>query len=261
MNLTLVIRCGSDPRVFDCIQSVDEDVEILVSAKDDPEFLDSLDDAGVRHCVSESGNLSIVSNEGIAHASNDRIFLTDSDTVLCKGCLEFVDSGLDDHDVVSARILFDSDRTLSSKWVSNARSFVNSKDLAFTPGLGLDRRVADSIGGFIFDPKVRFAVDANLDYRLTKSGMDVFHSQDACIIHSKESVKHDLMAARRIGKGVAVGASSLHSMYPDISERKIRKDLKAVHPHDYPDIIHRYGIGTVLYQIIWDLNYHIGKGI
>ena len=89
----------------------------------------------------------------------------------------------------------------------------------------------------------------------------MFHSQDACIIHSKESVKHDLMAARRIGKGVAVGASSLHSMYPDISERKIRKDLKAVHPHDYPDIIHRYGIGTVLYQIIWDLNYHIGKGI
>ena len=28
------------------------------------------------------------------------------------------------------------------------------------------------------------------------------------------------MAARRIGKGVAVGASSLHTMYPDISEKK-----------------------------------------
>ena len=28
MDMTLVVRCGSDPKVFDCISSVDEDVEI-----------------------------------------------------------------------------------------------------------------------------------------------------------------------------------------------------------------------------------------
>ncbi len=255
-----MIRCGSDPRVFDCIQSVDEEVDIMISAKDDPVFLDSLRDAGVRYCVSESNNLSVVSNDGIEHALNDRVFLTDSDTVLCKGCLEAIDAGLDDHDVVSAEIVFDSGHSMVSRWISNSRSYVNSKDLAFTPGLGMDRRISDRIGGFIFDPNVRFAVDANLDYRIRRSGIDVQFDSGARIIHSMETVRHDLMAARRIGKGVVAGAMDLHRMYPSIPENTIRRDLKAVHVGDYPEIIRRYGPGTMLYQIIWDMNFYIGRG-
>ena len=89
--------------------------------------------------TSPPGNLSVVSNVGIDAARHDLVFLTDSDTLLCSGCLEAVHSGLQRAPFVNARIEFAHDGTRASRLVSEARDFVNSKDLAFTPGLGLDR--------------------------------------------------------------------------------------------------------------------------
>lgn len=184
MDMTLVVRCGSDPKVFDCISSVDEDVEILVSSIPDPDFEDRLRESGVNVCTSPSGNLSVASNTGIMSASFDKVFLTDSDTILAKGCLSTVYELLDEYPVVCARIVFEDDGTRLSRRVADARSFVNSKKLAFTPGLGFDRRVAGSIGGYMFDDDVPFAVDANLDFRLKHNGIPVSYGSTATIQHS-----------------------------------------------------------------------------
>lgn len=259
MDMTLVIRCGSDPKVFDCISSVDEDVEILVSTIPDPEFEDRLREAGASVCTSPPGNLSVASNVGIASATNDRVFLTDSDTVLAKGCLSTVYGLLNEYPVVCARIEFEDDGTRRSRKVAAARSFVNSKELAFTPGLGFDRRISDSIGGYMFDDGVPFAVDANLDFRLKHNGIPVSYGSDAAISHSVESVRHDMVAARRIGAGVQKGAESLKTMYPEVPFKNIRRSLKAVHWRDYPAIIARHGLGTAIYQARWDLNFYIGR--
>ena len=259
MDMTLVVRCGSDPKVFDCISSVDEDVEILVSSIPDPDFEDRLRESGVNVCTSPSGNLSVASNTGIMSASFDKVFLTDSDTILAKGCLSTVYELLDEYPVVCARIVFEDDGTRLSRRVADARSFVNSKKLAFTPGLGFDRRVAGSIGGYMFDDDVPFAVDANLDFRLKHNGSPVSYGSTATIQHSMESVRHDMVAARRIGAGVQKGAERLEIMYPDVPFKEIRRSLKAVHWNDYPTIISQYGLGTALYQAVWDLNFYIGR--
>ena len=111
----------------------------------------------------------------------------------------------------------------------------------------------------MFDDGVPFAVDANLDFRLKHNGIPVSYGSDAAISHSVESVRHDMVAARRIGAGVQKGAESLKTMYPEVPFKEIRRSLKAVHWRDYPDIIARHGLGTAIYQVRWDLNFYIGR--
>ena len=115
------------------------------------------------------------------------------------------------------------------------------------------------MGGYFFDEEVPFAVDANLDYRIRRNGVPVVHDSGARIVHGIETVEHDMVAARRIGAGVRAGARSLARMYPDTSERRIGHDLKAVHTGDYPDILRTKAMGVLLYQMRWDLNFHIGR--
>ena len=259
MDLSLVIRSGRDEKVLDCIGSVDEDVDIVVSTVPDPDFCDLVESTGARTVTSTPGNLSVVSNIGIDAARYDMVFLTDSDTLLCSGCLEAVRGGLERAPFVNARIEFAHDGTRTSRLVSEARDFVNSKDLAFTPGLGLDRRAGGLVGGYFFDEEVPFAVDANLDYRIRRNGVPVVYDSGARIVHGTETVEHDMVAARRIGAGVRAGAGSLARMYPDTPESRIGHDLKAVHMGDYPRILREKGMGVLLYQMRWDLNFYLGR--
>ena len=68
-----------------------------------------------------------------------------------------------------------------------------------------------------------------------------------------------MVAARRIGAGVRAGARSLARMYPDTSVIRIGHDLKAVHMGDYSGILRRKGLGVLLYQMRWDLNFYLGR--
>lgn len=259
MDLSLVIRSGLDPKVLDCISSVDEDVDIVVTTVPDHDFCDLVRTTGARVVTSPPGNLSVASNVGIKSAKNDKIFMTDSDTILCRGCLEAVHHGLQSAPFVKARIEFVQNGTRASRLVAESRDYVNSKNLAFTPGLGLDRSCSELVGGYFFDEAAPFAVDANLDYRIRHNGIHVIYDSDARIMHGAETVEHDMVAAKRIGAGVRRGAKTLGKLYPETSESRILHDLKAVHLTDYPEILRKKGFDVLFYQFRWDINFYKGR--
>ena len=259
-DITVVIRCKSDDRVFDCIRTVGDDAEVMVSVSPDEVFEDELTSRGIPYCVSGAGNLSVTSNAGIAASRTEKVVVTDSDTLFGEGTVTAMSEALDDFQVCRARLLFETSRDIRlSGPVSNAREFVNSKRLAFTPGLGMRKTVGGMVGGRIFDEASPFAVDANLNYRLNRAGIEVCYL-DRTITHRAEDVRHDLRAARRIGDGVVRGSESLYGFYGGAVDRgEIRRSLKAVHFRDYPQILRRYGVPTMLYQALWDASFYLGE--
>jgi glycosyltransferase involved in cell wall biosynthesis len=259
MELSVVIRCKDDERVFDCINSIDEDVEIIVVLNENDIFKHKLEQMGVSCCVSPPENLSTVSNIGFLAAKADKVIITDSDTIFYPGCIKKMDDALNDHKVVRAKLLFRSCKDIRfSDIVSEARDFVNSLPLVYTPGIAVRKDILPEVGGFLFNENVPFAVDADLNYRINKAGLDVSFLSDAIIQHDCEVLKHDLKAARRIGRGCRKSAESLGKYYNNSDENAIGKYLKGVKTRHYPDLIRDKGIKVFLYQIVWDFNFYFG---
>lgn len=258
-EFSVVIRCGCDPRIFDCIASIDEDVDIVVSTIDNSEFLEKLKSNGVRYCTTPPGNLSLVSNEGIEHAKYEKVMVTDSDTIFKPGCIRYLYNALDRVPVARPQLDFrTSEKGCFSKYIANARKFVNSKQVAFTPGLAFRKEIKDKIGGYYFDDSVPFAVDADLNYRLHFYNVPVEYFGGPGILHDAECLKHDLKAAKRIGNGTKISSEKL-SKKTGTDTKKILHSLKAVHHNDYSEIRHKFGAGTLLYQMVWDLNFYWGR--
>lgn len=255
---SIVIRCKDDERVFDCITSIDEDVEIIVVMNENPDLQQRLDGIDVICRISAPGNLSVVSNIGFETATTDKIIITDSDTVFGKGCIYQMILGLDSYDIVKAPLRFGRNTDLLSYEVAEARDYVNSLPVVYTPGIAVSRDLPDRIKGFLFDNTIPFAVDANLNFRIQRGGIPVLYLRDVWIEHSAENVQHDLNAARRIGAGCRESAKRLICLYPELTEREIGGALKGVKFRHYPDLLGKKGIRVFIYQIIWDINFYAG---
>lgn len=257
-DASVVIRCNNDERVFQCISSIDADVEIIVVMNENQELQQRLEKLGAICCISPPGNLSVVSNIGFEEATSDSVIITDSDTIFSKTCVREMIQGLAAYDVVRAPLHFQRSTHVLSREIAEARDFVNSLPVVYTPGIGVTKRLPDRIKGFLFDDLVPFAVDANLTYRIQKEGVPVLFLQDVWIDHAAEDVRHDLQAARRIGAGNKISVERLHSLYPQETRCRIRKSLKGVKIGKYPEILRKKGVRVFFYQILWDINYNAG---
>ncbi|MCQ1537139.1 hypothetical protein FTO70_15945 [Methanosarcina sp. KYL-1] len=259
MGISIVIRCKDDERVFRCIDSIDEKAEIIVVLNHNPDLQKRLEQKGIICCISPPSNLSIVSNIGFFASTTGKVIITDSDTVFLTGCINKINKALDNHKVARARLTFDVNNELPfSKVVAEARDYVNSLPLVYTPGIGVRKDLVRDIGNFLFNENVPFAVDADLDYRIKKAGIDVLFLQDALIQHSAEGIKHDIKAALRIGSGCRVSAETLSRIFNGSNPDMIGKHLKGVKFSHFPDLIRKKGIVVFLYQIIWDIHFYIG---
>ena len=260
MDISVVIRCGDDDRVFQCIESIDEDVEVIVSISRNDELQEKLEKLGIKYCLSPRKNLSKTSNIGFENATYNKVIITDSDTVFEKKCIQKLNDALDYNKVACAGIRFMTDlSTMGSNLIAETRDYVNSKKLVFTPGIAVRKDILEDIGGFLFDEEVPYAVDANLDYRIKKAGIPVsWLINDAYIKHSHESLKHDLKAAYRIGKGCREGVFNLrqHPQYKDIKWN----ELKATKLTDIKQVFLEKGIFAGMYQTIWDFVFYMGYG-
>jgi glycosyltransferase involved in cell wall biosynthesis len=259
--MSVVIRCGDDERVFKCIESIDEDVEIIVSTCDNSAFQRKLDARSLDYVVSPRGNLSVVSNIGFDAAKYDRVLITDSDTTFEKGCIFKMFQALDEYKVVRAKLRFKERSDLSlSRVVAEARDYVNSLPLVYTPGIAVRKDLLPDIGGFLFNPPVPYAVDADLDYRIKNSKIPVKFLDDAVIYHDAEDLKHDMKAAYRIGRGCAVSSIHLPNLIKtsDKNHWATVKKLKGVKFRNYRDVLDRKGTVVLAYQLLWDTLFYAG---
>ncbi len=257
MDLSVVIRCGDDWRVFDCIESIDEPVEIIVALSENPDLQKELESRAIRYCVTPRRNLSLTSNMGIENASFEKVVITDSDTVFEPGCIRDLYHTLDEYPIVRARLRFASGQSgIMSRIVAEARDYVNSLRLVYTPGVAIKKDVVADLGGFVFNDIVPYAVDADLNYRIQASKTRVKFADKAVLNHCAESYRHDLKAAYRIGKGCAISFLSLRKI-PEFSAIRWN-DLKGVRLGRLPDVLIRKGALVLAYQIIWDYCYWLG---
>lgn len=259
IKLSLIIRCCNDWRIFECIRSIDENIEVIVSICHGKKIIEKLRKLQIKYVISPHGNLSTTSNNGLKLTSFEKIIITDSDTKFKKTAIRRVYDALDEYDFVSMRIDFEFNSAFS-KLVAKARQYVNSKPVIFTPGIGFRKSSIEKIGGYLFDPKVPFAVDAELTFRIKYYKLKYTLLNEAEISHNSELLRHDLKAAYRIGKGCKKGETILRSIYATNSSYHnfTNYNLKAVRFNDYTQITKSYGFGVLLYQIVWDFLFYIG---
>jgi len=255
---TVVIRCKDDERVFDCIKSIDESVEIIVVMNPNEDLERRLGDIGVICKHSPPGNLSIVSNIGFESASADKIIITDSDTIFGEKCIFAMIEGLNEYDVVRSPLRFGRRDEFLSRELAEARDYVNSLPVVYTPGIAVSRTLPEKIKGYLFDDAIPFAVDANLNFRIHQENVPVLYLEYVWISHSAESVKHDLKAARRIGSGCRESSKRLVTLYPEIPEMEIGHALKGVKRSHYYDLFKKKGLRVFLYQLLWDIAFYRG---
>ena len=261
MNISIIIRCGDDERVFKCIESIDEDVEVVVSISENPVLQEKLSSKGIPYCLVPRGNLSVVSNIGFNQTKNDRVIITDSDTIFEKGCIGRMHDALDDFRVVRATLKFkDSLNVPFSKIVAKARDYVNSLPLVYTPGIAVRKSLIPDIGGFLFNDPVPFAVDADLNHRIKCAGIPVKFLKDAVLYHDAEGVFHDMKAAFRIGKGCMTSAIHLsgYAMFNGQKPADILRELKGVRLYHLPELVRTKGIRILFYQMVWDALFYSG---
>jgi len=255
--ISIVIRCHNDHHVFDCIKSIDEEVEVIVSMTDNYKIKKKLNELGIKSIIVPKGNLSITSNCGMVIAKNDIIIITDSDTVFKKNSIRNVYNALGYYDAARFKVIFQYKKeSLTSIIVANARDFIYKKPLFFTPGVAIKKSIIPKIGNFLFNNAVPWAVDADLTYRMSKAKIQIKYMKNSIIFHKPIKLKHDIKAAFRIGMGVKVSVRELSKRYKN--KREIKKKLKAVKIEDYFKLLEKKGILVMFYQILWDIFFFLG---
>ena len=204
MDLTLIIACRDDPRIFDLLDSRDIDVPTIVSIVPNQQLEQELEGRGVSIIHSIPGNVSVSYNLGIDAARTSRVFILDSDCTLNPGCLELINRILDHALVARAFVRFESspDVFLSQHAAKMRHSHNNRIPIpAYTPGLALRKEVASRLGGYFFDDRIFWASDSELSRRLLRAGIEIAYCPEAIVTHSPISLYHEMRSAFKLGMG------------------------------------------------------------
>lgn len=256
MKLSVIIKCSNDERIFRCLKSIDEEVEIIIAMTPNKRLERIFSKMKIKHCITPRGNLSVTSNAGIEMATHDVFILMDSDSVFEKGCLRQIYEKLRTNLVVKPKIIFLARKgSLLSQILASGRDYENRKELvAYTPGLGLSKKLARHIGGYFFQEKVCWSEDSELDNRIKKAKIPIYDLSEATLYHDPVTLKHELRGAFQfgVGKRQAVifsheeGVNFLKSM---LSGGKFKYIC---------DLSRTKGGLTVLYMTVWKFFYYLG---
>ena len=215
IDLSIVIPCKDDPRVLDCIASIDRPCEVVVVINGSSDaFFDDIEPRltarGARVERLMPANLSAALQHGVVTAAHDGILFMDADCLFLPAAItrlvNAMTAGDAAHQVFKGRVDF----APGSGWLSSliARSryrHTSAPPTAFKPPLLVDRRIAPRIGGYFFDPRLRWKEDADLDWRIRQAGISVVAVADAGIQHAALTPREDLRSNFRYGVGAALG--------------------------------------------------------
>jgi glycosyltransferase involved in cell wall biosynthesis len=213
MSLSVIIPCRDDVALADCVRSVDADAEVVVVLNGSPPafaaWVEGELDGRARLLRLERPNLARALEEGIRGAAHDRVLLMDSDCVLAPGAIaataQAMDAGDPGAEVYRGRILFDPGRTRGTALVARSRRQRQGGQLmAYKPPLALWRGLAPRLGGHVFDARLPWKEDADLDHRVRRAGIRVV-PVDGCVIHHAPlSIAGDLRSTFCYGMGAAI---------------------------------------------------------
>lgn len=223
--LSIVIPCKDDWAVIDCVASIPDGFPIAIvfngCADGFPEaVLSRIPRDGVLHRVLDEANLSLALETGVWMAPGDRVLLMDADCVFAPGAVEeaaaAMDGGTPLDEVFKGRVLFRDDGGLRSRLVARSRQHHTAEVLtAYKPPLALDRRIAARIGGYLFDRRLVWREDADLDHRIRQAGIAIRPVEGCLIHHEPLEIASDLRSTFRYGMGEAL-ADALGKTLTDV---------------------------------------------
>jgi glycosyltransferase involved in cell wall biosynthesis len=208
MELSILIRCSDDPRLFNCLDSIDLPCQVIVSITPNLELQKELEMRGITYALSPKGNPAATTVEGLRYCHYPTILLVDCDCVFFPGALKRMYVLAQSADIVRPNIEFES-INLSSYATRLARDFQYTYfDFVYEPGLLLKLdRVLPLIGGYLFTPLAPFTPDGELDYRLRqpeiRKELKITTDRERTIIHAALPFRKHLHSYWRYGASEA----------------------------------------------------------
>lgn len=217
MRVSIVIPVSSDTEVINCIKSIDEVVEVIVSLNKPTKIVTELLE---KHLVMEKSNSNGITtkickidypniaeayNNGIKNAKYDKVLLMDSDCVFEKGCIKKLYTNITGHLLSKGMVVFSSN-SLITKVVARAREYHTSDKInAYSPPLLFDKKIKKHIGGYYFHPALSWLEDSEFDRRVQKANLSIAYDESAKVVHPPLTPPRDLRSAFWYGVGKRAG--------------------------------------------------------
>lgn len=255
LDLSVVIRCGNNEMGLNrTLHSIDENVEIVVSAASEASFLNNIKESGYKIAPHIYGNWSVAAQTGIDQATNNDVVIMDADSVFGEEAIKIINKALKDgHLLVQPRVIFLTDSILGSKVISKTRSFENCREpKSYSPGLGLKvKELVEKIGieGKVYNLSVAYGDDGELDQRRRAAGIEVFVAKNALIYHDPIEFKHELRTSYRFGKGerqAQIGKPHAKTMVDILKEECFSERAR----NYYTQLYHEHGSVTLLFMML-----------
>lgn len=231
-QVSIVVPVRDDVRVFACVSSIDEEVEVVIVCNGStPAFERMLKSflGGRAKIVSlaEPG-IGRAYNAGIGAASGRYILLMDSDCTFHATAIRHLAFGLRKDRIVKGRIEFDS-AGRSSRFTAKVRAATEDpmrsrKASSYSPPLIYDRDVVDLMGGYHFSDELVWREDRDFELRRRQARIPMSLAPRATISHGAITTTSDLRNVYKYGQGEALGRAL--GLFPE--ERTLARLRKTV---------------------------------
>lgn len=247
LNLSIVVPCATDVRIKKCIESIDENVEIVVVLNGaSQEVKRIVKNLNVKIVNTKEANLSNALNLGIENSLNDKVIFIDSDCTFKKGAIKKVYQALKKNLIVKSRVVFQYNN-VSSKIVADTRDYVNyNEPKPYNPFLAINKKIRKYSGGYYFDSQIHWTEDADFYSRLKKSDVKIKYLYSAKAYHPPLSFFQDLKSAFKYGIGKRIRVE------------KGRANGIGTHFGNITDLVNKKGVLSGAYYFIWNVLYSFG---
>jgi len=204
MNLSLVIRCATDPRLRYCLRSIDERIETVVVMNDPTHEIQMIAKNHGAKCVNVEAACDVadMQNIGVTTTSSDQVLLMDSDCIFMPGCISKIYAELERSRecIIRGNVHFKSQGGLSDI-IARLRLW-HDMDRAYTPLLAFNKdTVLSRMGGYFFDVNCSFVEDHEFDLRRRNAGVPLVYCENAVAEHDVTYFREDIRRARKYGRG------------------------------------------------------------
>lgn len=271
MDFSIIIPVASDLKVKYCIDSINEDVEIVVvlngATKEVKEIINTIKNKNIKILELPDRNLGASLEYGIIYATYDNVLLMDSDCTFEKHCISNLYKGLSNSYIAKGKIIFPY-YNISTRVVSKVCDFrFGDKKNSFKPPIALKKSIKDVMGGYYYNTKIHWLEDVEFEQRRLKYGIKINFVNNAIIYHTPKTIFRDMKSAFYYGIGARIGIKNnllkteiLLGRVPNIVISLLCEPLHLLIflPIQFVKVLINKGILPAFYYLLFRFAYRIG---
>ena len=257
---SIALKCANDTTITRCLDSIDDDVSVHVVITPNDAIEGILREREVPYSITEYGNIAKSTELSVWACEDDNVIVMDSDTWFLPGSIRKLREALLVDPLAKARLEFQTSGHISEVIASHRHPFNNRPNYATNPGLAMRRtEVRDACRGYIFNPKIRWTEDADLQYRLGQTDLTVAYVPEAVVQHEPITLSHELRAAFLYGVGKRLSIENTpdrvpYEELPDVLKRAVL----SMNPANIVRKIREQGVEISALNLAWNAYYLSG---